>query len=196
MTRVVADITMSLDGFVTGPDPDPEHGLGRGGEALHAWIDSGDEVDRAELREIAEAPGAVVLGRRLFDVVDGPHGWNEEMGYGGRHATTPPFFVVTHAAPERVRLALDFSFVTDGLAAALERARAAAGARDVYVMGGADVIRQCIDAGLADELRLHLAPVLLGAGTALLAGAGPRHLVQRDVRVSPTATHLTYALGR
>jgi dihydrofolate reductase len=194
MTKVVADITMSLDGFVTGPDPGLDHGLGVGGEALHTWVKSDHEIDRQVLREIAEAPGAVVMGRRLFDIVDGPHGWSEEMGYGGEHATTPRFFVVTHSLPDKVRLGLDFTFVTDGLASALEQARAAAGDKDVYVMGGGDVVRQCVDAGLADELIIHLAPIVLGSGTPLLIDCRQRRLIQRDVRVSPTATHLTYTL--
>jgi dihydrofolate reductase len=194
MPKVVADITMSLDGFVTGPDPGPEQGLGRDGESLHAWVESDHEVDREVLREIAEAPGAVVMGRRLFDVIDGPHGWSDEMGYGADHATRPPFFVVTHSAPEQVRLDLDFTFVTDGVASAIDRAKAVAGDKAVVVMGGGDVIRQCVDAGLADELIIHLAPIILGSGTPLLSGSHRRQLVQRDVRISPDATHLTYAL--
>jgi dihydrofolate reductase len=146
------------------------------------------------LREIAGAPGAVVMGRRLFDVVDGPDGWSDEMGYGADHATTPPFFVVTHSVPETVRLDLDFTFVTDGLASAIDQAITAAGDKDVVVMGGGDVIRQCVDTGLADELIIHLAPIVLGSGTPLLVDCHRRQHVQRDVRISPTATHLTYAL--
>jgi dihydrofolate reductase len=194
MTKVVADITMSLDGFVTGPDAGPDLGLGRGGEPLHAWVQSDHEIDRDVLRESVDASGAVVMGRRLFDVIDGPHGWSDEMGYGADHATRPPFFVVTHSAPETVRLDLDFAFVTDGVAAAIDRARAAAGDKDAVVMGGGDVIRQCVDAGLVDELIIHLSPVVLGSGTPLLLDCQPRRLVQRQVRVSPTATHLTYTL--
>ncbi|MFC4494385.1 dihydrofolate reductase family protein [Streptomyces ovatisporus] len=194
MAKVVADITMSLDGYVTGPDPGPEQGLGRGGEPLHAWVESDHEVDRDVLREIAEAPGAVVMGRRLFDVVDGPHGWSDEMGYGAEHSTRPRFFVATHTVPERVRLDLDFTFVTDGLASVMDQAKAAAGDKDVFVMGGGDVIRQCVDAGLADELIIHLAPIVLGAGTPLLVDCHHRRLVQRDVRISPNAVHLVYAL--
>jgi dihydrofolate reductase len=195
MTKVVADISMSLDGFVTGPDPDVEHGLGEGGEALHTWaIDSTSDVDAEVLREATESSGAVVMGRRLFDVVDGPHGWNDEMGYGAGLAATPPFFVVTHSVPEQVRLGLRFTFVTEGIEAAIDQARAAAGDKDVVVMGGGDVVRQCVDLGLADELRIHLAPIVLGSGTPLFAGCGRRPLVQRAVRVSPTATHLTYEL--
>jgi dihydrofolate reductase len=194
MTKVVADISMSLDGFVTGPEPDPEHGLGRGGESLHSWVESDHEIDKEVLREIAEAPGAVVMGRRLFDIVDGPHGWSDEMGYGAEHATTSRFFVVTHSVPDKVRLGLDFTFVTDGLTSALQQARVAAGDKDVFVMGGGDVIRQCVDAGLADELIIHLAPIVLGSGTPLLIDCQRRQLIQREVRVSPTATHLTYTL--
>ena len=196
MTKVVADISMSLDGFVTGPDPDLAHGLGRGGEPLHTWaMESDDAVDAEVLREATDRSGAVVMGRRLFDIVDGPHGWDDEMGYGAGLAATPPFFVVTHSVPDRVRLGLRFEFVTEGLEAAITRARAAAGEKDVIVMGGGDVVRQCVDAGLVDELQIHLAPVLLGAGTPLFGGSARRELVQRSVRVSRTATHLSYALG-
>lgn len=193
MTRVVADISMSLDGYVTGPDPDLEHGLGIGGEPLHEWaLQSDDHTDVAVLRESMEASGAVIMGRRLFDVVDGPGGWNDEMGYGAGLAGTPPFFVVTHSVPDQVRLGLDFTFVTDGLPSAIARARAAAGEKHVFVMGGADVVRQCVLGGLADELRIHLAPIVLGGGTALF-GPGDRCLLtQASVRVSSTATHLTY----
>jgi dihydrofolate reductase len=193
MTAVVADISISLDGFVTGPDPTPEQGLGRGGEALHTWaVDSDDAVDAAVLREGTEASGAVVMGRRLFDLVDGPGGWNDEMGYGAGLAGTPPFVVVTHTPPARVRLELDFSFATGGVREAVEQARARAGDRDVVVMGGGDVIGQCLDAGLVDLLRLHLAPVVLGGGTPLFR-PGRQHLLEQvDVRPSATATHLTY----
>ena len=114
MAKVVADISMSLDGFVTGPDPDLAHGLGTGGEPLHAWTLESDEADAEVLRQATDASGAVVMGRRLFDVVDGPGGWSDEMGYGAGLAATPPFFVVTHSVPQAVRLGLDFTFVTEG----------------------------------------------------------------------------------
>lgn len=171
MSRVVGDITISLDGFVTGPGADPEHGLGRGAEDLHAWVWSGDATDRAVLEEATAQTGAVVMGRALF--------------------------VVTSSEPDTVRLASthDLTFVLDGPAAAVGLARPAAGERDVVVMGGAAVIRGCLEAGLLDELRLHLAPVVLGAGTSLFDGATHRVLVQRDVRVSPNATHLTYVVA-
>jgi dihydrofolate reductase len=197
MTKAIADISVSLDGFVTGPDPDLEHGLGHGGEPLHDWAMASDhDVDERVLREATGRSGAVVMGRRLFDIIDGPHGWNDEVGYGARMVGTPPFFVVTHSPPEHVRLDLRFTFVTDGVAAALEQARSAAGDHDAVVMGGADVIRACVDEALIDELHIHLAPIVLGAGTPLFAGAGRRPLVQRSVQVSPFATHLVYDVVR
>src|SRR6478736_10030454 len=113
MTNVIADITMSIDGFVTGPDPDLEHGLGHGGEPLHVWAFSDDEVDAAVLKDSTERSGAVVMGRRLFDIIDGPGGWNDEVGYGAAEVGRPSFVVVTSSPPEAVRLTdLDWTFVT------------------------------------------------------------------------------------
>jgi dihydrofolate reductase len=192
VTRVVADISMSLDGFVTGPGADVEHGLGIGGEPLHNWVFQPDDVDTEVLEEAIAMSGAVVMGRRLFDIVDGPGGWNDEFGYGAGLAATPPFFVVTHSPPAQVRLGLRFTFVTEGPAAAVEQARAAAGDKHVVVMGGGAVIRQCLDAGVVDELRIHLSPIVLGAGTPLFAGSGRHELVQRSVRVSANASHFVY----
>lgn len=194
--RVIADISVSLDGYVTGPDPDLHHGLGHGAERLHTWaVGSDDPVDRRVLAEATESSAAVVMGRRLFDIIDGPGGWNDEMGYGARLAATPPFFVVTHEPPASVRLDLDFTFVTEGVAATVDAARAVAGGGHVVVMGGGDVIRQCVLAGLVDELRIHLAPIVLGGGTTLFQPGDRVELAQRDVLVSPHATHLTYAVG-
>ncbi|RSM72184.1 DNA-binding protein [Actinoplanes sp. ATCC 53533] len=193
MAKVIADISMSLDGFVTGPAPGPDNGLGDGGEGLHTWAFSADPVDRAVLASTTDATGAVVMGRRLFDIVDGPHGWNDEVGYGAGLAAAPPVLVVTRQAPGSVRLADRFTFVVDGVRSAIDKARALAEDRHVVVMGGAEVIRGALRAGQVDELRLHLAPVLLGGGTALFAGGvSPRALRQVHVQVSAHATHLTY----
>ena len=192
MAKVVADITMSLDGFVTGPDAGPAAGLGTGGEPLHNWVMEGDEVDAEVLQEATEMSGAVVMGRNLFDVIDGPDGWSDDMGYGAGLAATPPFFVVTHSAPSDVRLKLNFTFVTDGLEAALDQAGAAAGSKAVFVMGGGDIIGQCVDQGLIDELRIHLSPIVLGDGTPLFVPGSRREFTQRSVRVSSTATHVVY----
>ncbi|MFD4474836.1 dihydrofolate reductase family protein [Streptomyces sp. NPDC058471] len=201
MTRIFADISVSLDGFVTGPDPDPGNGLGTGGEALHTWVFSDDPEDLRVLREGTARSGAVVLGRHLFDVVDGPNGWDDKTGYGAGEVGKPAFVVVTSSPPESMRLAsLDWTFVTTGLrdavAAARERAEAAssAGGRDldVVLMGGGATVCSALDAGLVDVLSLHLAPVVLGSGTPLFTGVAPRGLVQRSVTSTSTATHLVY----
>jgi dihydrofolate reductase len=192
MAKVVADISVSLDGFVTGPDPGPGQGLGRGGEGLHTWALEGDAIDRAVLTETTDATGAVIMGRALFDVVDGPEGWNDERGYGADLAAQPPVLVVTRNPPAKVRLADRFTFVVDGLASAVDKGLALADDRDVVIMGGGATVRGAIDAGLVDELRLHLSPVLLGGGVKLFDGAVPRALRQIHVRVSGHATHLTY----
>ncbi|MBD7919291.1 dihydrofolate reductase family protein [Cellulomonas sp. Sa3CUA2] len=201
MARVVADISVSLDGYVTGPDPGPDNGLGDGGDALHRWAFSDDEDDRRVLREATARSGAVVLGRRLFDVVDGPGGWDDRTGYGAREVAAPAFVVVTSARPASVRLRdLDWTFVTTGLRAAVDAARAraeAASARagaalDVVLMGGGATVGSALAAGLVDVLTLHLAPVVLGGGTPLFAAGAPCALVQRGVTPTSTSTHLTY----
>jgi dihydrofolate reductase len=185
MAKVVADISVSLDGYVTAADPDLTHGLGRGGEGLHTWAIHGDAIDAQVLADAADATGVVIMGRRLFDFVDGPHGWSAD-------ATPPPVLVVTRIPPETVRLGDRFSFVVDGAASAVSKGIAMSDDRDVVVMGGAELIRGCLDQGLLDELRLHLAPVVLGAGTPLWLDNTPRLLRQVHVRASGHATHLTY----
>ncbi|MET9579568.1 dihydrofolate reductase family protein [Streptomyces massasporeus] len=205
MTRIIADISVSLDGFVTGPDPGPRNGLGAGGEALHTWAFSDDPDDRRMLREATARSGAVILGRRLFDVVDGPEGWDDSSGYGAGEVGKPAFVVVTSTPPTSVRLTdLDWTFVTTGLADAVatarERAEAASSAGgkdlDVILMGGGATVGSALEAGLVDVLSLHLAPVMLGAGTPLFTGGSPRTLVQRSVISTSTATHLTYDVSR
>jgi dihydrofolate reductase len=202
MAKTVADITMSLDGYVTGPGADPEHGLGIGGEPIHTWVFGDDPVDAAVLREALESTGAVVMGRRLFDIVDGPQGWNDDtMGYGaGRNQATsgPPVFVVTHNPPASWRLGPRFSFATS-LTGAVQAARAAAGDKDVIIMGGGDTIRQAVREGLTDELRIHLSPIVMGTGTPLFRpepGVEPLAMRQVGVRVSSNATHVTYEIAK
>jgi dihydrofolate reductase len=194
---VIGDITISLDGFVTGPGADPDHGLGLDSEGLHAWaLDSDHPVDRGVLERHSAASGAVVMGRHTFDTVNNV--WSNERGYGADQDARPPFFVVTSRPPTSYRLAdsHDFTFVTGGPAAAIEQARAVAGARDVFVMGGGALLGSCLRDGLLDELRLHLSPEVLGAGTPLFDGVGRHRLVQTAVEVSPVCTHLTYRVGR
>ena len=195
MTKVVADITMSLDGFVTGEGADLQHGLGDAPE-LHAWVFDRDAVDTEILEGATQASGAVVMGRRLFDTVNAPGGWNEDLGYGADQAGSPPFFVVTHRAPEvpvrlETELGMRVTFVTD-LADAVEQARAAATHGAVVIMGGGDVIGQALEQGLVDELSLHVAPLVLGGGTPLFRPGTRQQYRQHDVRVSRNAVHVTY----
>ena len=186
MALVEADISMSLDGFVTGPDLAGFPGLGRGGEALHAWLGH-PEGSRLCNEIIFASSGAVVTSRSVYDVTDG---WESEDGF-----YRMPVFVVTHRPHDVVRKGeTTFTFVTDGVAAAITAAAAAAGDQRVHIMGGASIIRQALRTGLVDRLRVHVAPVLLGAGTALFTGEGPglTHLETLD---TPGATHLTYEVA-
>jgi dihydrofolate reductase len=187
MSKVIADITMSLDGYVTGPSGDVDE--------LHTWVTGQDPVDTEILERTTAATGAVLMGRRLFDIVDGPHGWTKDMGYGAQQAATPPFFVVTHAAPQQVRLEreldLRFTFVDD-VRAAVDQAQTAATDRHVVIMGGGNVIGQAIEQGLVDELHLHLAPTLLGGGTPIFRAGTRQRYRQRDVRPSSNTVHLIY----
>jgi dihydrofolate reductase len=193
---VVVDISMSLDGYVTGPGVDLEHGMGIGGDVLHAWAFSDDEDERRVLEVGTARTGAVVMGRKLFDIVDAPNGWSDEVGYGAGIAAQPPCFVVTHREPQHVRLEHRFTIVTDGLESALDQAHEAAGDKDVVVMGGGEVCGQVLAEGLADLLTLHVAPVVLGAGTPMFVGGTRIDLEPVDSVTTRNATHLTYELVR
>ena len=192
---------MSLDGFVTGPNPGPANGLGDGGEALHNWVFNGDAEDQRILEEALGRTGAVVLGRNLFDVIDSPGGWSEKGAFGGPRTEgiePPPNFVVTHSAPVGSRLAETgvagaFEFV-DGLAETVSAAREAAGDKGVTVMGGGDVCGQCVASGLADEVWIHLSPMLLGSGTPLFSEPASVSLEQVEVIPTLVATHLHYVV--
>ena len=192
--RVIADISMSLDGYVTGEGAGVGAGLGDAPE-VHAWVMDQDEVDAEILATSTAATGAVIMGRGLFEVVNAPDGWNEEMGYGADQVGTPPFVVVTHHPVSDARLVeelgLSVSFI-DGIAAAVDEAKELATDGDVFIMGGGDVIGQAIEHGLADELRLHIAPFIAGGGTPLFKPGTRQHYRQRDVRASRNAVHVTY----
>lgn len=202
MGKVIADITMSLDGYVTGPNDAPGRGLGERGECLHNWVMGrpwhyGEEppfapleVDRAVLTEAIGGIGAGIIGRRMFDVTDG---WGGNPPGG----TDAKYFVLTHSVPEKwADRPSPFTFVTDGIDSALAQAQAVAGDADVGIGGGADVIQQYLAAGLVDELRLHLAPVLLGAGRRLFDHLGEQTIELDRTRTveSPYATHLYYTV--
>jgi dihydrofolate reductase len=200
MSSVVVDISMSLDGYVTGPGVDLEHGLGEGGEVLHTWAFEGNEADRAILDAAFTGTGAIIQGRKLFDIIDGPHGWDEEVGYGAQPPgeRPPPVFVITHQAPATTRLGERFHFVTDGLDSAVRQAQEVANGKEIVVMGGGEVCHAFLAAGLVDIVRLHVAPVVLGSGTRLFpVDAAPRvDLELIDAVSTPTAQHLTYRVAK
>lgn len=210
MGKVVAEISTSLDGYVAGPNPTLENPLGEGGEQLHEWAvrlkswrethglpDGESGPDDELLAESVATTGAVVMGRQMFSGGEGP--WEDDANANGWWGDEPPFhkpvFVLTHHAREPLVLkGTTFTFVTDGLDSAIDDARAAAAEQDVLVAGGADTIDQAISAGLVDELQLHLAPVLLGAGARLFDGVAPElpRFEITQVIESPLVTHLRY----
>lgn len=188
MGKVVLDITMSLDGFITAKDRLAEK-RGEGIERLHKWVFSdADPRDREMLNRVWES-GAIIAGRETYDVslpswgVDGPTGEFRR-----------PVFVVTHHAPAELPENGVYTFVTDGIEQALKQAQAVAGDKVVQVMGGANVAQQCIRAGLLDELHIHIAPVLFGSGTPLFDDIGDEHISLETVQVINTeaATHVHY----
>jgi len=214
MGAVVFDISMSLDGFITGPNPAPEQPLGAGGERLHDWAyglasfrerhgEPGGETnpDDEVLSEAFSRAGAVVMGRKMFGGGDGPWGDDPWEGWWG---DDPPFrmpvFVLTHHAREPLakRGGTTFTFVTEGVGVAVEQARAAAGGRDVLVAGGADIASQCLRAGVVDEIQIHLVPILLGDGTRLFDRLGAERIELEPIRVieSPRVTHLRFGVLR
>jgi dihydrofolate reductase len=201
---------MSLDGFVAGPHQSVENPLGEGGERLHEWVlptaswrrqqgmqGGEDSVDSEVAEEVVRGVGAYVMGRRMFGGGDGP--WDES--WRGWWGDEPPFrvpvFVLTHhpREPLPMRGGTTFTFVTGGIEDALARARETAGEKDVSISGGGSVVRQYLAAGLLDELYLHIAPVLLGAGTRLLEGVGDVALEPVKVVASPKVTHIKYRVG-
>jgi dihydrofolate reductase len=185
MGIVIVDISVSLDGYVAGPEPSLEDPLGKGGEALHEWAfelaawrephgrEGGTESHAGDrVRARREQVGAHIMGRRMFSGGEG--GWEDDPRASGWWGDEPPFgvpvFVLTHHAREPLTLgATTFHFVTDGPDAALELAREAAAGRWVQVSGGAETIRHYLERGVVDELEVHVAPVRLGAGTPLFA---------------------------
>jgi dihydrofolate reductase len=196
MTKVLAAITTSVDGYVAGPDDGPGKGLGEGGERLHYWVFGGpwsyEEEPTGEpsgeggawLDEMISRIGAVVSGRWTYEAAD--H-WGDKNPWG------LPLFVVTHR-PEEQPPGGAFVFVS-GVKEAVERAKEAAAGKDVHVMGGADVIRQALDEGLVDELTIIVAPVVLGGGKRLFEGfTKSLGLEQRGVRHSEYATFIDYRL--
>ena len=211
MGKVVVDISMSLDGFVAGPDPRLEDPLGRGGERLHEWAlglesfrtrhgrEGGERgTDSDVLAEASEHIGATIMGRRMFSGGFGPGPWEDDPNPDGWWGEEPPFrvpvFVLTHHARETVEMrgGTSFIFVTDGFESALEEARAAAEGQDISIAGGAEAIQEALAAGCVDEIQVHIAPLLLGGGTPLFGDGQLKQLEPIRVIDSPAVTHVKY----
>lgn len=213
MSNVRAHISVSVDGYVAGPNESMDNPLGENGERLHDWLialkawrdqagwDGGEVNESTPIAEEAFANvGAEIMGRGKFGAPSrGPWGDDPWRGWWGEN---PPFhkpvFVLTHHPREPLTLAdTTFTFVTDGIEAALERAREAAGEKDVFVGGGADAINQYLAAGLLDILELHVVPVVLGGGRRLFEGVGPDVKLDLERTVAgPGVTHLKYRVVR
>ena len=194
MSKLAASITTSLDGYITGPNDGPGNGLGDEGERLHYWVFGGPwskeapprgdatGADKEYLDNAIMRGGAVIGGRNTYEAAD---------HWGGSNPFGVPFFILTHR-PEDEPAGAGFTFV-NGLDEAVERARAAAGDRDVHFMGGADTIRQALQAGYVEELSISIAPLILGAGKRLFEGFNKDvELENVGVLQSPFATHITY----
>jgi dihydrofolate reductase len=187
---VFLEMTMTLDGFVAGPGVRMEEPMGDDGERIHDWMFKGKtdrEAEASEIEKFADI-GAVIIGNTTFELGVGPWGDNPTF-----HA---PCFVVSHKAREAVVKGggTSYTFVPEGMERALDQARAAAGPKDVMVMGGANIAQQYIKAGLLDEMRIHVAHFLLGAGTRLFEnlGAEPMELQWIEAIDEPDVTHLRF----
>lgn len=211
MGLVISHLAISLDGFVAGPNQSVENPLGEGGMRLHEWVfvteswrrqqglEGGEQSPDSDVaEEVVRDVGAYIMGRKMFGGGDGP--WDESWrGWWGEDPPyhTPVFVLTHHArAPLPMQGGTTFHFVTDGISAALEQARAAAGDRNVSIGGGASTVRQYLAAGLLDELYLHLVPIVLGSGERLLQDVGDPTLEIAKVVASPTVTHLKYRVVR
>jgi dihydrofolate reductase len=202
MGNVIVELSMSLDGFVAGPNDGPDNSLGDGGERLFQWYSSGDtafplpgtdmvfKISRTSaelLREEWAKLGAMVTGRRMFDIA---HAWGGKPPGGG------PCFVVTHTVPQEwVKDGSPFTFVTDGVESAIRQAKQAAGDKNVSA-SSASIAQQCLKLGLLDEIQIDLVPVLLGGGVRLFdhLGATPIELESTGVIVAPSVTHLKFRI--
>jgi dihydrofolate reductase len=189
LSKVILGITTSLDGFVAGEKNSVSQPLGEGGLRLHQWFFNPTPTDDQIMNERMETTAAVILGAKTYrDSID--------EAWGGQTPFHAPAFVLTHHLPERV---IDgFTFVSDGIDSALRQARRVAGEKDVWLMGGANVLQQYLEAGLVDEIYLHVAPVLFGQGTRLFDHIGSQHveLNLEQVTQTPDALHMRYRVIR
>jgi dihydrofolate reductase len=206
---VTCHISISLDGFVAGPNQSLENPIGEGGMRLHDWVfataswrrqqgqDGGnDSADSEVAEEVVQGVGAYIMGRKMFG--GGPGQWDPEWKgwWGDEPPYHAPVFVLTRHPRQPLSMlgGTTFKFVTDGMASALEQAQAAAGDQIVSIAGGASTVRQYLAAGSLDELYLHIVPVLLGAGERLLEDVGDPVLEPVNVVASPTVTHIKYRI--
>ncbi|WP_203663356.1 dihydrofolate reductase family protein [Actinocatenispora rupis] len=211
MGIVTSNLSVSVDGYVAGPDQSPENPLGVGGERLHEWMvvtrefqsqhgQSGGEhtADSEIAARMGSGVGAHVMGRKMFGGGDGPWDTTWRGWWGDEPPFHAPVFVLSHheRAPLEMAGGTTFHFVTGGVEAALARAKEAAGDANVQVAGGASTVNQYLAAGLLDELFLHVAPVVLGGGERLFVGVGDPTLTPVEVVGSPTVTHVRYRIGR
>lgn len=198
MAKIVLDMSMSLDGFITGPEDNASQGLGLNGGRLHAWLADGSGDDprtfrpsgpSAEVFDEVMATGAVLVGRRTFDFAGR---WN------GDHHNGVPIFVPTHQAPDDPPSGpAKVTYVTDGIESAVAQAKAAAGDRNV-LLHGADTAQRCLRAGVLDEMEIHIIPVLLGQGRRLFDHLSADHIELELTRVvdAPGVTHLHYRVNQ
>ena len=202
MTQTTCHLSISVDGFVAGPDQDRDNPVGVGGLKLHEWHwhagEPGHEMDAGPRDELMKRRGAYIMGRNMFGPIRGP--WEEDWRgwWGPEPPYHAPVFVLTHHAHNPIEMegGTTFYFITDGFDSALERAKAAAGRRDVDIAGGASTVRQALAAGAIDELVLDVVPVLLGAGERLFDAANDPGLEPVEVIQSAHATHIRYRVGR
>jgi dihydrofolate reductase len=198
MTKVTCDMTMSVDGFVAGPNQRLAEPFGDGVRGrLHRWMFEEPDANAAAIEAITAA-GAYIMGRNMFG--PGRGAWDEQ--WKGWWGDDPPYhgpvFVLTRHPREPLAMqgGTTFTFVTDGIESALAQAREAAGNADVAIAGGAGTVNQYLAAGLIDELRLHVAPVVLGAGERLFDGVADVDLERLDVSGTDLVTHLSYRVVR
>jgi dihydrofolate reductase len=190
MSKVILDISMSVDGLIAQPDDDPGpiQDFLFSGETEHDGMFRTSGATTEVFREFIDSAGAVITGRRTYDVTN---------GWEGNHPMRVPCFVVTHDVPTDVPDGpTQFSYVTDGIDSAVRQAKAVAGEKDVSIMGGASIARQALEAKLLDEIQIHLSPVILGNGIRLFDGLDTRQIRLEQLRVieAPGVTHLRYAV--
>ena len=187
MALVISDMSISLDGYVTGPNDSRENPFGEGAEMLHDWIfDAATDDDRAVLQATLDDVGAIVMGRTSFDKNEGDGGWGDAGPVGDT-----PCFVVTHTKPTASHPPV-FTFITDGVVSAIEQAKSAAGDKGVALFG-ATIMQQALPLGLVDEIRVHVIPVLLGGGTPLFGTLDASINLERiEARATRAATHIAF----